>query len=112
MKLSQLINYRLNVTTVDGRSYIGTLLAFDGHLNLVMGDTKEKRLTKKGYADLVQKNIPTYVDRDLGLIVLRGEQVVSVTIELEPLTPLATRLEKGQGTARPAAKGVKRAHEP
>ncbi|CAN3376056.1 hypothetical protein DIURU_003101 [Diutina rugosa] len=108
MKMSQLINYRLDVTAVDGRHFVGTLLAFDGHMNLVMADTVEKRLTKKAYAEMVKTHKPNYDTRNIGLMVLRGDQVVSIVIESEPLTPLASRLEKGTGTAKPVAKGVKR----
>lgn len=104
MKMSELINFRLKVSTTDGRHLTGTLLAFDGHMNLVLGDTDEARLTKKGYAELVKTKQANYQSRQLGLIILRGDQIVSMTIQLEPVTPIKSRLELGTGVA----KGVKR----
>lgn len=108
-KMSDLIKYRLRITTVDNRSFIGQLLAFDNHLNLVLSDTEETRITKKSYADLrkasangTQKASPVEEKRSLGLIILRGEQVVSFSIESPP--PLLVRervVEKGKGISRP-----------
>lgn len=45
--MSDLINNRLKIHTVDNRTYTGTLLSFDKHLNLVLADTEEARITKK-----------------------------------------------------------------
>lgn len=47
--MSDLINNRLKIHTVDNRTYTGTLLSFDKHLNLVLADTEEARITKKVY---------------------------------------------------------------
>ena len=38
-KFLQWINYRVRVTIQDSRMLVGTFLAFDKHLNLVLGDT-------------------------------------------------------------------------
>lgn len=105
-KLSDLINYRLKVSTIDNKSYIGKLLAFDKYLNLVLSDTEEIRITKKSYQDLKQNKTGTAVEdkRLLGLIILRGEQIVSLTIESAPTTDSRKRLgilTKGKGISKP-----------
>lgn len=107
--MSDLINYRIKISTIDNRSYIGTLLAFDKHLNLVLSDTIESRITKKSYSELKKSNNPTEIKptldkRSLGLIILRGDQIVSLVIESAPLTSVGSRLgvgNKGTGTSRP-----------
>ena len=73
-KIGQLLNSRVKVTLQDGRVFIGQLLAHDKHLNFVLADCEEFRLLKKrGNGDSERRN--------LGLIVLRGEEVVSVSQE-------------------------------
>ena len=69
----QLLQHRLKVTLVDGRTLIGTMLAFDRYLNLVLADTEEFR-TLAAHT----------VKRVLGLVVLRGETIVSVSVEAPP----------------------------
>lgn len=69
------INKVLRILTDDGRELIGKLLVFDKHMNVVLSNVTEKRnLTKKMKKEGVD---PT---RQLGLILLRGEHVVSVTV--------------------------------
>lgn len=108
-RLADLINYRLKVTAIDGRSYTGQLLAFDNHMNLVLADTEEGRITKKSYQELAKNKVDGQVKvneekRFLGLIVLRGEQVVGLTIQSGPTADLKKRLNQlklGTGTTRP-----------
>ena len=45
-KILQYVNYRMRVTCDDGRQFVGKFMAFDKHMNLVLGDAKEfRRLT-------------------------------------------------------------------
>lgn len=53
---------------------VGTFLAFDKHMNVVLADTEEYRITKTNKTG-VQKQIK----RTLGLVIIRGENVVSLT---------------------------------
>lgn len=73
-KIAQLLNCRVKVTLQDGRVFIGQLLAHDKHLNFVLADCEEFRLLKRGGGNGTER-------RTLGMIVLRGEEVVSVSQE-------------------------------
>lgn len=108
-RMSDLINYRLKITIVDGRSFVGQLLAFDKHMNLVLADTEEARITKKSYQELAKSKVGGQVKvaeekRFLGLIILRGEQVVNLTIKSGPTADIKKRLsqlKQGKGVSKP-----------
>jgi len=78
-KISQFINYRMKITLSDLRTIIGTFMAYDKHMNLVLGDAEEFRTirAKKGGAEREEK-------RPLGLIILRGENVVALSVAGPP----------------------------
>jgi small nuclear ribonucleoprotein (snRNP)-like protein len=107
-KMMSLINYRLRITLNDSRQIVGQLLAFDAHMNLVLADSQEYRKIKSrkakaraaaaveagkaaaeddedddaamaGAADVVLEQ-----KRTLGLLILRGEHIVSMAIEAPP----------------------------
>lgn len=76
------INYRMKITLQDARMIVGTFLAFDRHLNMVLGDSEEyRRIKAKKGQGLVEDREEK---RALGLIILRGDSVVSMTIEGPP----------------------------
>lgn len=119
-KFSDLINYRLRILLIDGRTYVGTLLAFDQYLNVVLSDAEDVRIPKKVMNELRRNNnnnnsnnninstattVKKEERRSLGLIILRGEQIVSMAIECGPTkdarTRLVSSLEKGKGVSRP-----------
>jgi small nuclear ribonucleoprotein B and B' len=80
-KLLRYVEHRLRVTLHDGRSIIGTFLAFDKHLNLVLSEAEEFRTWKKGGSGLLEERTEK---RSLGLVLIRGENVVSLAVEGPP----------------------------
>ncbi|KAG1680747.1 hypothetical protein FOA52_008080 [Chlamydomonas sp. UWO 241] len=91
----------MRVTLVDSRQIVGRFMAFDRHLNLVLGDAEEFRHLppKKGRTEEEREE-----RRVLGLVVLRGEEIVSLTIEGPP--PQEDARGKGQQAPGGAGRGV------
>ncbi len=77
------INYRVRVTIQDSRMLIGTFLAFDKHMNLVLADTEEYTKVKAVKAKKVGE-MDREKKRSLGLVLLRGENIVSMSAESPP----------------------------
>ncbi|KAI2613714.1 Sm-like ribonucleoprotein [Hypoxylon fragiforme] len=125
-KMAGYINYRMRVTLMDGRQMTGQMLAFDKHMNLVLADTEEFRRVKRkqnkptapGASSSAAQTIETEEKRTLGLTILRGAHIVSLSVESAPpadpstrlgkSTPggLATGLTSGPGVSRPAGRGA------
>lgn len=108
--MMSLINYRLRITLNDSRQIVGQLLAFDAHMNLVLADSQEYRKIKSrkakaraaaaansGKAAAEDDDQEDHVGastsasdaileqkRTLGLLILRGENIVSMAIEAPP----------------------------
>ena len=77
-KMMQWLNYRVRVTLQDARVMVGSLLAFDRHMNLVLADTEEFHIKRS-------KEDEKEIKRMLGFVLLRGECVVSVFPEAPPV---------------------------
>ncbi|CAL5415598.1 unnamed protein product [Camellia sinensis] len=105
-KMLQYINYRMRVTIQDGRQLVGKFMAFDRHMNLVLGDCEEFRKLPPA-----KGSKKTNEDRDdrrtLGLVLLRGEEVISMTVEGPP--PPEESRAKAAGAAALAGPGIGRA---
>ncbi|KAF4688518.1 replication factor A protein 2 [Perkinsus olseni] len=104
-KMQQWLNYRVRVTLHDGRIMIGQFMAFDKHMNLVLADTEEfRKVRSKGEAGLGEER---EVKRMLGLLILRGENIISMTAEAPP--PNVKKSEgpmAGPGRGQAAGRGV------
>lgn len=80
-----LINWRMKVTINDGRAFIGQMLAFDRHMNLVLADCEEfRRVRPKKKPEESEAGPEQEMKRALGLVILRGETVVSLSVEGPP----------------------------
>lgn len=99
------VEHRLRITLSDSRTITGTFLAFDKHLNLVLSDTEEFRTMRKGSrANVIEER---QEKRNLGLIILRGENVISIAVEGPPPPSTSGRLAPGgPGIASGAGRGA------
>ena len=109
-KMLLLINYRLRIALQDGRALVGTFMAFDKHMNMVLGDCEEWRKIKlkRGQAKSEATKATREQKRMLGLVILRGENIVSITVEGPPVKgePKAARLPTGPGRSAAAGRGA------
>ncbi|KAL2212302.1 Sm-like ribonucleoprotein [Sarocladium strictum] len=117
------INWRMRVTLNDGRSMTGQMLAFDKHMNLVLADTEEfrrvkRRQTKAAASGSSGQTIESEEKRTLGLTIVRGAHIISLSVESPPPADPSARLGKstpggipssltaGPGVAKPAGRGA------
>jgi small nuclear ribonucleoprotein (snRNP)-like protein len=80
-----LVHWRLKVTLNDGRALTGQMLAFDRHMNLVLAECEEfRRVRPKKKAGEADAGPMQEMKRALGLVILRGETIVSISVEGPP----------------------------
>ena len=134
----------MRVTLNDGRQMTGQMLAFDKvrtstdfpvrdpdadilsqHMNLVLADTEEFRRVKRKQAksgapgaSTAAQTVEQEEKRTLGLTIVRGAHIVSLSVESPPPADPSARLGKstgggiasalaaGPGVARPAGRGA------
>lgn len=100
-KFLQWIDFRVRITIQDGRMMVGTFMAYDKHMNVVLADTDEYRITKTK-----KTGVQRQIKRTLGLVIIRGENIVSLTAEAPPsqhkkADSEATGPGKAQAVSRP-----------
>jgi small nuclear ribonucleoprotein B and B' len=108
-KLATFANWRVSVTLNDARVLVGTLMAVDKHVNVVLHNCEEYRRYKvKGKPEGKE------LKRLLGFVVVRGQTIVYVNPEEmgkdELVEPAKARKVKAQASkaapAAPAAPGM------
>lgn len=113
-KMQNLIDYRVRITMNDGRQLTGLLMAFDKFMNVVLADTEEFRRIKRRSTTKAQTDSTEQEEkRTLGLVILRGEQVVSLSVDAPPVSENTGRLapiQPGFGTAKPIGRGISAAN--
>ncbi|OXT14557.1 hypothetical protein B9K06_25815, partial [Bacillus sp. OG2] len=79
-----MINFKVSVRTSNKSTFVGTLLSYDKFMNLVLTEYEEFRLQQKSKKYLEQVKDNQDVDQSkikeqkrlLGLVILRGENIV------------------------------------
>jgi small nuclear ribonucleoprotein B and B' len=104
----QYLNHRMRITIQDSRTLVGKFMAFDRHMNVVLGDCEEyRRIIPKG-----KKGVEKVQKRMLGMVILRGEIIVSMTVEAPPsvsdsrVSSLNKTVPIGQGQVKQSSRGI------
>ncbi|KXS18334.1 Sm-like ribonucleo protein [Gonapodya prolifera JEL478] len=118
-KILALLNFRLRITIQDGRMFVGQMIAFDKHMNVVLSECEEfRRVRPKGKPQTAPGTSTAQAERppereekrNLGLVILRGENIVSISVEAPPPTAderlRGAGFAAGPGIGRPAGRGL------
>jgi len=97
----QYVNWRMRIQISETRTLLGTFMAYDKHMNLVLGDCEEYRKLrgKKASEEREEKRL-------LGLVLLRGENVISMSAESPPPPQSRAEAVAGPGVGKPAGRGM------
>lgn len=111
--MASIIGYRIKVTLNDSRTLTGQMLAFDKHMNLVIAECEEfRRVKSKKSKSLLPKDLDEEEEelkRMLGLVILRGETIVTLSVEGPPPVvdeKSGPQLGPGSGLGAPAGRGM------
>jgi len=101
--MAQWLDYRVRVTISDERMLVGTFMAFDKYMNVVLADCEEfRKIKSKG-----RKDDDKEVKRTLGFVVLRGQTIVSLMAEAPPPSgPKKAEITPGAGRGQVAGRGM------
>merc|ERR1712190_317693 len=102
-RMAQWLDYRVRVTISDQRMLVGTFMAFDKYMNVVLADCEEfRKIKSKG-----RKDDEKEVKRTLGFVVLRGETLVTLMAEAPPPSgPKKPEIQPGPGRGQVAGRGM------
>jgi len=102
-KMQQWVNHKMRIIIQDNRELIGQFLAYDKHMNIVLADTEEfRRVGGKTKEEKI-------LQRSLGLVIIRGEIIVSMSVEGPPPSEDAKKASQshlGPGIGRAAGRGL------